>query len=173
MKIGSDKEAIATSKSLATELLEADFVIDKNGEKNTTPNLDPMNPSLVRLSRNSDAADNRCLLDRLKDPSILKPLRLFLSYLHDQPSSVCFEGHTNTSIRLALSSEGLPGDVNALRKLYYRYHDAYGIGPAEVEADLSAFRSFFSSEKLLRLQKVRESHSNYYSSGSLTKNKNF
>ena len=102
-----------------------------------------MTPPIVRLSRDSDAANGRYVLARLRDPSILKALRLFLAYLHDQPSSVCFEGHTNTSIKLTLASEGLPSDLDSLRKLYYRFHNAYGIGSDEVEADLSAFRSFF------------------------------
>ncbi|XP_050303060.1 uncharacterized protein LOC126740914 [Anthonomus grandis grandis] len=122
---------------------------------------------MMRLSQNSDAESGRYLLSRLKDPSILRALRLYLSYLHDQPSNVCFEGHTTTSIKLMLASEGLPIDLGSLRNLMYiRFHDVYGIGAAEVEDDLSAFWSFFSSEKLVRLQKIRESQSNYFSSCS-------
>lgn len=135
--------------------------------------MDPMTPPMVRLSQSSHAPDGRYVLARLREPSILKALRLFLAYLHDQPSSVCFEGHTGTSIKLMLTSEGLPSDLDSLRKLYYRFHDAYGIGSTEVDADLSAFRSFFSSEKLLHLQRIRESHGKYYSSGSPSKSTNF
>lgn len=171
IKIGSDKEAIAACKSLAVEGLEA--VIEKNAKKNDWIHVDPMTPPIVRLSRDSDVANGRYLLARLRDPSILKALRLYLAYLHNQPSSVCFEGHTNTSIKLILASEGLPSDVDSLRELYYRFHNAYGIGSAEVEADLSAFRSFFSSERLQHLQRAREGHGRYFSAGSPIKNKNF
>lgn len=171
VKIGSDREAIAASKSFGQQ--EAKNIINKHPREGEVLSLDPMTPPIVRLSRESDTANGRYLLARLRDPSILKAVRLFLAYLHDQPPSACFEGHTNTSIKLALASEGLPCDMDSLRKLFYRFHDAYGIGVAEVEADLSAFRTFFSSEKLFHLQKSRESHSKYFSSGSPSKNKNF
>lgn len=171
IQISSDKEAIAVSKSL--DLDNHDIIVNKPTKNNEDLCLDPMSPPIVRLSRCSDLDNDRYLLARLRDPLILKPLRLFLAYLHDQPASTCMEGHTNTSIKLMLASEGLPSDVDSLRKLYYRFHNAYGIGPAEVEADLTSFGSYFRSENLLRLQKVRESHNNYFSGGSPTRNKNF
>lgn len=172
IKIGSDGEAIAACKSHVLQS-NCEINVEKNMSNGFIPNIDPMTPPIVRMTRDSDAADGRYLLARLRDPSILKALRLYLAYLHDQPSNVCFEGYTTTSIKLALASEGLPSDVDSLRKLYYRFHNAYGIGLAEVEADLSAFRSFFSSEKIQQLQKTRESHSKYFSVGSPSKNKNF
>lgn len=171
IKIGSDREAIAACKSLAME--NPEIIVQGSTKRDGLVVMDPMTPPIVRLSQDSDAVNGRYVLARLRDPSILKSLRLFLAYLHDQPSSVCFEGHTSTSIKLMLASEGLPSDLDSLRKLYYRFHNAYGIGSTEVDADLSAFRSFFSAESLLRLQKIRESHGKYYSSGSPNKSKNF
>lgn len=171
VKISSDKEAIAACKSLGLKNVEV--VVEEGARKDGGLHVDPLTPPVVRMTQNSDEASGRYLLARLRDPSILKPIRLFLAYLHDQPSSVCFEGYTNTSIKLYMASEGLPSDADSLRRIYYRFHNVYGIDSAEVDADLSAFRSFFSTEKLQQLQRIRESHTKYFSNGSPNKNRFF
>uniref|UniRef100_A0A6P7F4W4 Uncharacterized protein LOC114326528 n=1 Tax=Diabrotica virgifera virgifera TaxID=50390 RepID=A0A6P7F4W4_DIAVI len=171
IQIGSDRDAIIASKSFNKQNSSI-VVTEKTMKKDDGLCMDPMTPPIVRLSRTADVENSRYLLARLRDPGILNPLRLFLAYLHDQPPSTCYDGHTNTTIKLMLASEGLPTDVDSLRKLYHRVHEAYGISTAEVEADLSDFGTFFSTETRLRLQKIRECQNKYFSSNSPS-SKNF
>lgn len=115
IKIASDNNTIASYKTLVFE--NSSFLLD-HGRSDYMPVMDPLTPPILLMSRASDASDRRYLLTRLREPSILKSLILFLAYLHDQTSSVCFEGNTKT----------------------------YSIDSAEVGADFSAFRSFVPSE---------------------------
>lgn len=107
------------------------------------------------------AGDGRSLLARLREPPIFNAIKLYLAYVYHQPQTVCYEGFTNISLKVFLASEGLPTDLEALRKLYSNYFEAYGTGPSLASADLATFRSYVTTERQLRLQKSRESFSRY------------
>lgn len=81
----------------------ATFVVDNHGQKNDIPDIEPITPLMVQLLRASDADGGHNLMARLREPFILKSLRLF----QHQPIGVFFEGYTKTSNKLALASEGI------------------------------------------------------------------
>lgn len=119
--------------------------------------LDPMRPPIVRLTQQSSNGDERFLKARLRDPKVMHITRLYLAYMKDQPSSVCVEGMTPTSIRMLLASEGLPTSPEQLQRVFIEVHQEYGLTPAEAVADLQSYRHFLSNERTHRLQQLRES----------------
>lgn len=163
--IRSDKQAIEICKSANPFHTPINFI--KKDTLEPSINLDPLTPPRVRLTNNSNS---RYILARLREPDILKAIKLFLAFLHDQPASVFFDGFTNTSVKLFLASEGLPTKTEELRKILLDFNDAYGIGPDEVDADLAAFRSYLTSERINHLQLTRECYRNYYSAVSPRRN---
>lgn len=167
--ITSDKHAIAVCKSNSFSC-EKSFQFTKDSHNVTNFSLDPMTPPTVRLTQESSTGGNRYIMSRLREPAILSSLKLFLAYLHDQPSSVCFEGYTSTSVKVFLASEGLPVDPIALRAIYYKFHDFYGISSVEVDEDLSTYRTYITSERRIHLQKIRECNSRYFTADSSKKN---
>ncbi|KAH1028461.1 hypothetical protein HUJ05_001815, partial [Dendroctonus ponderosae] len=94
--------------------------------RDQAPSLDPLTPPIVKMTVASD---------RSKDSGRL-----------------CYEGFTTTSIKVFLASEGLPIRKDALHGLYTDFHSAYGIGGAEVEADLSTYRFHVLSGRTVQLQ---------------------
>ncbi|XP_050305586.1 jerky protein homolog-like [Anthonomus grandis grandis] len=82
IKINSDREAIAAGKSLNGEAVNIKIVEKANNDSGGL-HLDPMIPPIVRLSRKSGMENDRYLLARLRDPLLLKSLRLYLAHLHD------------------------------------------------------------------------------------------
>lgn len=123
--------------------------------------IDPLTPPRVELTKKSEATDGRYLLSRLREPAIMESLRLYLAYLHDQESALCYEGSTCTSVRVFLASEGLPTDLKSLRNIYYNFHNTYGIDSTEVDNDLSSFRAYLTSKRLIHLQSAKQSQQNY------------
>lgn len=167
--ITSDKHAISVCKSNNFSYRQSiQFLKESQDDANNT--LDPMTPPAVRLTKKSLVGNGRYLMARLREPAILASLKLFLAYLHDQPSSVCYEGYTCTSVKVFLASEGLPVDPSALRIIYYNFHESYGIGQAEVDNDLSTYGSYISSERRIHQQKSREYNNRYFSAVSPKKN---
>uniref|UniRef100_A0A6P7FZ42 Uncharacterized protein LOC114335712 n=1 Tax=Diabrotica virgifera virgifera TaxID=50390 RepID=A0A6P7FZ42_DIAVI len=103
----------------------------------TTSSEANMKPKHIRSPVNLE--NSITIPTRLREPDILKAIKLHLAFLHDQPASVFCDGYTNTSVKLFLASEGLPTKTEELRKTLLEFNDAYGIGPAEVEADIAAY----------------------------------
>lgn len=99
---------------------------------------------------------------RLKDPKILNTVRMYLAFLHNQPSSVCYDGLTNTSAKILLALEGFPTDVNELRQMYTEIYETNGMSKESVLADLSTYRSFIATERIQRMQRARESSDKFY-----------
>ncbi|KAH1021747.1 hypothetical protein HUJ04_011231 [Dendroctonus ponderosae] len=162
--ITSDKQAIAACRTNSF----ANVKLPEGMPRDQAPSLDPLTPPIVKMTVASDRSKNsgrRYLIARLREPSILRAIRLYLAYLHDQPASVCYEGFTTTSIKVFLASEGLSIRKDALHGLYTDFHSAYGMGGAEVEADLSTYRSDVVSERTVQLQRYNESHHYFFSSG--------
>lgn len=91
------------------------------------PLLDPMRPPIVRLTEQSSTGDQRFLKARLRDPKIMDIVRTYLSFLHDQPPSVCIRGITKISATLMLAAEGLPTDIHFLREIFLDVHAELGI----------------------------------------------
>lgn len=124
--------------------------------------LDPMRPPIVRLTEQSVNGDGRFLKARLRDPKIMKIVRLYLAYMKDQPATVCVEGMTTTSIRMLLASEGLPTAPDHLQRIFAEVHQEYGLNAAEVAADLQSYQRFLASERTHRLQQLRESANKFH-----------
>ena len=131
--------------------------------------LDPMRPPIVRLTQQSTEGDGRFLKARLRDPAIMRVVRLFLAYMKDQPPNVCIDGLTPTNIRMLLASEGLPSAPEHLHRIFIEVHQEYGIGPAEATADLQSYRQYLVSERTHRLQQLRET-TNRFCSPSTSQN---
>lgn len=124
--------------------------------------LDPMRPPIVRLTEQSVNGDRRTLMARLRDPKIMHIVRLYLAYLKDKESFVCVDGMTRTSILITLASEGLPTSTELLLKVFLDVHAEYGINKDNAMKDLETYRNFISSGRVHRLQQLRESTNNFY-----------
>lgn len=124
--------------------------------------LDPLRPSIVRLTEKSTEGDGRFLKARLRDPSIMKIVRLYLAYMKDQQTTVCVEGMTPTSIKMLLASEGLPTNPDQLQRIFIEVYQEYGLQTSEALADLQSYRNFLSSQRTHRLQQLRESTHNFF-----------
>lgn len=105
--------------------------------------------------------DGRFLKARLRDPKIMRVVRLFLAYMKDQPATVCVDGMTPTSIRMHLASEGLPSDPEHLLRIFKDVHQEYGMDPTVAMADLQSYQKYLSSERIHRLQQLRDSDSKF------------
>nr|CAI5847098.1 unnamed protein product [Callosobruchus analis] len=119
-----------------------------------TETVDPLFPPVVKLTKASGPA-SRYQLGRLREPSLLEAFRLYLAYLHDKPTDVCIDGKTSASIRLRLTTEGLPSKRAKLLELYKQFYAAYGLSEADAEADLSALRAQTSTNRMAYLQTAR------------------
>lgn len=126
------------------------------------PLIDPMRPPIVRLTEQSAAGDQRFLKARLRDPKIMDTVRTYLSFLHDQPATVCIRGITKTSATLSLAAEGLPTDIHALNEIFLDVHEELGIPRKDALADLHSHRQFLTSERTHRLQQLRESTNKFH-----------
>ena len=89
-------------------------------------------------------------------------VRMFLSYLHDQPPTVCIRGTTITSATAMLASEGLPTDLQLLRQIFLDAHEDLGISRNDALADLQSHRAFLSSERIQHLQRTREAANKFH-----------
>lgn len=122
--------------------------------------LDPLFPPKIKHTANSiNSTENRYLLGRLREHRLFEDVRLFLAYLHKQPQDVCVDGRTKTSTLVSIQKEGFPTDFNALKSLYYKYHEQLGISSSQTDQDLAAVESHISSKhsaQLQHLQKLRE-----------------
>lgn len=103
----------------------------------------------------------RLLKARLRNPKTMDLVRTYLSYLHDQPPSVCIRGITKTSAAVMLAAEGLPSDIFHLREVFLSIHEKLGIPRNNAMADLQSHRAFLSSERIQRLQNVRNATHNF------------
>lgn len=114
--------------------------------------LDPLHPP-----------DQHFMKARLRDSKIMDIVRTYLSFLHDQPPSVCIRGITKISATLTLAAEGLPTDINFLREIFLDVHGELGISRNDALADLQSYRTFLCSERTERLQRTREASLKFYS----------
>ncbi|XP_055584976.1 putative uncharacterized protein DDB_G0282499 [Uranotaenia lowii] len=124
--------------------------------------LDPLRPPIVRLTEQSVEGDGRFLKARLRDPKIMKVVRMYLAFLKDQPATVCIEGMTSTSIKMMLASEGLPTAPDHLQRIFTEVHQEFGVGATDAVADLQSYQRFLTSERTHRLQQLRESTNKFH-----------
>lgn len=133
----------------------------QNGKNNV---IDAMVPPIVRMTKNAiENGDSLYALSRLRDHRIYNNVRLFLSYFHNQ-GDICYDGITQTSLKVLINQEGLPMDYQELRKLYNQYHETIGIADNEVSKDLISYRSHIDNKYREYLQRIRESWKNYMTS---------
>nr|CAI5832223.1 unnamed protein product [Callosobruchus analis] len=100
---------------------------------------------------------------RLREPSLLEAIILYLAYLHHKRTDVWIDGKTSASIRLRLTTEGLPSKREELLKLYKQFFAAYELTEADVKADLSVLRAQTHTHRMAYLYTAREVHARYYS----------
>lgn len=124
--------------------------------------LDPLRPPIVSMTQQSAEGDKRFLKARLRDPKIMYAVRLYLEYLHDKEPSFCYDGMTNTSIKINLASEGLPTSVNELRKIFFEVHEEYGISQQAASEDLNSYRHHLTNQRIQHLQRMRESTDKFH-----------
>ncbi|CAH2018937.1 unnamed protein product [Acanthoscelides obtectus] len=94
------------------------------------------------------APGSRYQLGRLREPSLLESIRLYLAYLHDKSADVCIAGKTSASIRLRLATEGLPARREELLNLYKQFYLSTAFGGRR-DSDLYALRLQTQTERLL------------------------
>lgn len=112
-------------------------------------------------AKNSDI-DICALVDKLRDPAVVDYARLYLAFLKDQPSYVCFEGNTVASIKLRLALAGLPTSPELLLRIFIALHLSVGNSTFEAQNDLIAYKRHVTNQHMLRMQKVRECHQKFY-----------
>jgi len=118
-------------------------------------------PPIVRLtSKSVETGDNVYALSRFRDHRIYNNVRMFLSYFHDQ-SDICYEGMTQTSLKVLIHQEGLPNNPSELSKLYFLYHETTGLNKNDVLKDLAYYRRHIDNKYREYLQRTRETWQNY------------
>jgi len=129
---------------------------------NNTTFINPLVPPKVRHTQNAlHNSESLYDLSRLREKTVLENVRLYLAYLHDNPSA-CIYGKTKMNVSVQLLAEGLPNSLNELRKLYFKYHEGYGMSEKSVQDELATYRSYLRSERTSYLQKVRENESKWF-----------
>ena len=99
-------------------------------------------------------------MSRLRDHRVYNNIRLYLSYFYDQ-NDICYEGMTQTNIKVLIDQEGLPTDCTKLRRIYYKYHCNIGVSHEEVKKDLVLYRRYIDNKYRGHLQRIRENWQNY------------
>lgn len=78
-----------------------------------------MIPPIVKMTQLSNDNGGRYVMARLREPKNRQYIRLFLAFLKETSGTAIHEGHTKTSIKVMLASEGLPIEVDKLKKTLY------------------------------------------------------
>lgn len=132
----------------------------------------PHQPPIVTNPPQSTSDDKLAYLKtRLKDPKIMNMVRVYIAFLHNQPSAVCFDGMTSVSAKMMLGLEGFPVEVNDLKELYIKLYEESEISKESVLADLETYRSYVATERIQRLQRARESTDKFYGRNNSSKSK--
>ncbi|KAL9708216.1 hypothetical protein quinque_011734 [Culex quinquefasciatus] len=96
--------------------------------------------------------------DKLRDPTVMENVRLYLAYLKDAPPAVSFKGKTNTSVQLFLAGEGIPTYPGTLLRIFVAYHMSLGSTRTCALADLETLSRYVAAKRTKELQEARESH---------------
>lgn len=144
--------------------------LDTPSSLDVTPSPPNLKPSIADRPHQLSDDSTAHLRARLKDPKIMNMVRAYLAFLHNQPSTVLYDGMTSVSAKMLLGLEGFPVDVTKLKEIYVKIHEDCGITKESVEADLETYRAFIATERIQRLQRARESTDKFYGrNGSKTK----
>lgn len=100
--------------------------------------------------------------DKLRDPTVMENVRLYLAYLKDAPPAVSFKGKTNTSVQLFLAGEGIPTYPGTLLRIFVAYHMSLGSTRTCALADLETLSRYVAAKRTKELQEARESHQKFY-----------
>lgn len=181
-KSGSGSETSATARKLVNvkiiELNQKQSVSSASSYRSIeTPSRSTVNSSdtmselhhqPIAVNSSHSTSDDKLayLRTRLKDPKIMNLVRAYITFLHNQPTAVCFDGMTSVSAKMLLGLEGLPVEVNDLKDLYIKLHEASGISKESLLADLETYRSYIASERIQRLQRARETTDKFYGRNS-------
>lgn len=123
---------------------------------------DPLRPPIVNLTQQSANGDGRFLKARLRDPKIMHLVRLYLAYMHDKDPTFCYDGMTNTSIKMNLASEGLPVAVMELRNIFFEVHEEFGVPKQAASDDLVSYCRHLNNQRIQYLQRIRESNDKFH-----------
>jgi hypothetical protein len=126
--------------------------------------IDPLMPPAVKNTLISAQENGRYALSRLHDSHLLKTVRYFLAYLHDN-QDVCYEGFTAAHCKTLIGSKGLPTDFAALKSMYVDYNVLFGhINQNEVNNELLTLINFLTTNRINYLQRNRENSNKFYNS---------
>jgi hypothetical protein len=125
--------------------------------------MDPLVPAVVQNTQISVSQEGRYALSRLRDVQLLKTVRFYLAYLHDKPS-VCIDGLTGHHCKLLIGINGLPTDVEELKKIYVDFHCTFNMNfsPIEIENELKSFGSHLASTRINFLQNTNQNFKKFY-----------
>ncbi|KAL1375103.1 hypothetical protein pipiens_004741 [Culex pipiens pipiens] len=110
-------------------------------------------PYTVPLPKQNNDQDH---FDKLRDPTVMENIRLYLAYLKDAPPAVSFKGKTNTSVRLFLAGEGIPTYPGTLLRIFVAYHVSLGSTSTSALADLETLSRYVAAKRTKELQEARE-----------------
>jgi hypothetical protein len=128
--------------------------------------MDPLIPAVVKTTQMSAAENGRYALARLHDAQLLKTIRLYIAYLHENPHA-CYEGLTASHCKTIIGSKGLPTDVSSLKHLYIQFNIQFGnSSESEITAELATFKNYITSNRIQYMQRTREVTSRFYNNGN-------
>lgn len=132
------------------------------GKSNNSSFVNPLLPPIVRHTQNAlNNTESLYDLSRLREKSVYENVRLYLAYLHDNPSA-CINGKTKMNVSVLILAEGLPNSLNELRNLFFKFHESLGMSQKDVLEELATYRSHIRSERTSYLQKIRENENKWF-----------
>jgi hypothetical protein len=88
--------------------------------------MDPLIPAVVKNTMMSAQQNGRYVLARLRDKQLLKTVRLYLSYFHDNPNA-CYDGLTGPHCKILIGTSGLPIEFASLKAIYTEFNTTFGL----------------------------------------------
>jgi hypothetical protein len=122
--------------------------------------MDPLIPAVVKNTMMSAQQNGRYVLARLRDKQLLKTVRLYLSYFHENPNA-CYDGLTGPHCKILIGTSGLPTDFAALKSIYTQFHTTFGLTEKQINADLKTLRNHISSNRINHIQRSKENFNKF------------
>jgi hypothetical protein len=122
--------------------------------------MDPLIPAVVKNTIMSAPQNGRYVLARLRDKQLLKTVRLYLSYFHDNPNA-CFDGLTGPHCKILIGTSGLPTEFASLKAIYTEFNTTFGLTEKQINGDLKTLRNHISSNRINHIQRSKENYNKF------------
>ena len=144
----------------------SDNFISSSSLSSTNPKqpswLDPVvNIDFNLVEASLASTERRFALAKFNDQNIFKLVRIYLSFLHDQDSNVCVDGHTKLSLEVFIRCSGLTTNYKELKGLFCEFVSRFNITEDDVDKDLMTMRKYISSDRFNRLHRNESSLKNF------------